>query len=518
MNSSNHSIRRRGLVYLFSGVFALGGIFAALQGAQATKGTIELKRDDQPVNRGQLEAASFANVVKKVSPSVVTINVEGTVTRNVMQGMDDPFLRQFFGGRIPQMQQIPERGLGSGVIISADGYIVTNNHVVENADKLTVTLNDGRVFKDAKVIGRDPETEVAVVKINARDLPSVTLADSSKVEVGDRVLAIGNPFGIGETVTSGIVSATGRRVGIIDGEGYEDFIQTDASINPGNSGGALIDVQGRLIGLNTAIIGSGASNGVGLAVPVNIVSYVANSIVQNGKVVRGYLGVEAQSITPDLMDALKLKTRSGALVTNVVEDSPAEKAGFKENDVITAVNGRAVTDSSMLHVMVSQIAPGTPLEVDVLRDGNATHLKATTGSKDAEVASVGNGNGGGIVRNFRRNGGNSRQNYAPAPKDDGVLNGVAVDDLDRNARQQFNIPSNVKGAIVSQVDPSSASAKAGINPGDVILSINQKPVTSAEEAVKLSENAPSKKTLVQLWSKGGKIYTVVDESETNSRE
>src|SRR5437868_6493992 len=225
---------------------------------------------------------------------------------------------------MPQMEQPPQSGLGSGVIISADGYIATNNHVVQGADEVVVSLDDRRELK-AKVVGRDPQTDIAVIKVDAQDLPAITFADSSKIEVGDRVLAIGNPFGIGETVTTGIVSAKGRSIGILaDVEGYEDFIQTDAAINPGNSGGALVDVDGRLVGINTAILSrSGGFQGVGTAVPANLVSQVTESLVKTGKVVRGYLGVGVQNITPSLADSLSLKSRQGALVSEVVPNAPA---------------------------------------------------------------------------------------------------------------------------------------------------------------------------------------------------
>ena len=337
------------------GLFALAGALVAASTTGSTKSSIDLKRDATPVARGQLEAASFSSVVKRVAPSVVKITTETKAKRvsaNAAQlppGMDNPMFRQFFGGRLPEMQTQPQSGLGSGVIVSADGYVVTNNHVVDGADVVTVALTDGREFT-AKVIGRDPQTDLAVVKIDAKDLPAVTFADSGKSEVGDRVLAIGNPFGIGETVTSGIVSAKGRNIGILaEVKGYEDFIQTDAAINPGNSGGALVDVNGRLLGINTAILSrSGGFQGVGLAVPANLVSQVADSLVKTGKVVRGYLGVNIQTITPALADSFNLKSNKGALVADIVANSPAEKAGLKEGDVVTALNGQPIADANNL--------------------------------------------------------------------------------------------------------------------------------------------------------------------------
>jgi len=389
------------------------------------------------------------------------------------------------------MREAPQAGLGSGVVISADGYIVTNNHVVEGADKLTVSFKDGREFT-AKVVGRDPQTDVAVIKVDAKDLPSITFADSGQVEVGDRVLAVGNPFGLGATVTSGIVSATSRRAGI--GLAYEDFIQTDAAINPGNSGGALVDVQGRLIGVNTAILSrSGGFQGVGLAVPANLVSHVADSLVQHGKVVRGYIGVNIQDITPALADSFGLKDRNGALVADIVPDSPAAKAGLLGGDVITSVNGKPVTDASRLSLAVSATAPGTKFKLEVLRDGKTQKLDVVAGTKPGS--------------RFARNEGN-----AQPTEDEGVLNGVAVDNLDASTRRELNIPARLKGALITNVDESSAAARAGISAGDVILEINKQPVTSADEAVGLSASAEGKKTLVKLWSKGDTVFVVVDES------
>jgi serine protease Do len=506
MNTFTSSLLRRRRAVWATSVLALGGVLAGVHAAQnsSSNSAIALHRDSQPVTRGQLERASFSDVVKRVSPSVVKITTETkarhvALSGNEIPGFDNPMFRQFFGGRLPEIRQEPMSGLGSGVIISPDGYIVTNNHVVDGADTLTVTLADGRDLT-AKVVGRDPQSDLAVVKVDAKDLPAVTVADSSKIEVGDRVLAIGNPFGIGETVTSGIVSAKGRRVGILASvEGYEDFIQTDAAINPGNSGGALVDVDGRLVGINTAILSrSGGFQGVGLAVPANMVSQVADSLVKNGKVVRGYLGVHIQNLTPALAESLNLKNQKGALVADVEPNSPAAKAGIKEGDVITSVNGQPIDEPNRLTMTVSGVGPDTKLNLDMLRDGSVKHLAVTTAERP----------------NSHRAG----QNEALSQNqnsDEGVLNGVSVEDIDPAARQQLKLPSSVKGAVITNVDPESASARAGIRPGDVILEINKQPVKSAQDAVELSAKAESKKTLLKLWSHGSRILVVVDESDSN---
>jgi serine protease Do len=502
MNSSiSRQSARRGALWP-AGLLALASLLTVVHGAATANPPLALKRDAQPVARGQLERASFSDVVKRVSPSVVKITTRTKPHRvkgsGEIPGMEDPFFRQFFGGRVPDLQAPAQAGLGSGVIISADGYIATNNHVVDGADQLLVTLEDGRELT-AKVVGRDPLTDIAVVKVDAKDLPAVTFADTAKIEVGDRVLAIGNPFGIGETVTSGIVSAKGRRVGILsDVRGYENFIQTDAAINPGNSGGALVDIDGRLIGINTAILSrNGGFQGVGLAVPANLVSQVAEGLVKEGKVVRGFLGVSVQDITPALAESFNLHSRQGALVAQVEPESPAARAGLKEGDVITGVDGDAVADSNKLTLVISAYAPGAKVNLNVLRDGKAEELAAVTGERPNRI------------------GGRSVEPAGPSD-DEGVLNGVAVEDLTPETRRAMSLPSKLQGAVIAEVTPDSAAARAGLSSGDVILEINRQRVTSAQEAIDLSAKADSKKTLVKLWSRGSTIFVVVDESDAKS--
>lgn len=487
-----------------AGALALAGVFAA--GAQSassdSKPAVEVKRDLQPVNRGPLENGSFSSVVKKVAPSVVKITTSTRARKvaanaNQFPGFDNPMFRQFFGGRVPEIQQPPQNGLGSGVIISEDGYVATNNHVVQDADEVIVALDDGRELK-AKVVGRDPQTDIAVIKVEATNLPAVTFADSNQIEVGDRVLAIGNPFGIGETVTTGIVSAKSRRPGL--GLDYEDFVQTDAAINPGNSGGALVDVEGRLVGINTAILSrNGGFQGVGLAVPSNLVSQVANGLVKHGKVVRGYLGVGAQDLTPALAETLGLKAQRGALVSDVQPNTPAAQSGLKSGDVITAVNGQPIEDANKLTFNVGAVAPNTKLELDVLRDGQKEKITITTAERPDNIARAGRGGRGSSPEDLARN-------------DEGVLNGVSVDDIAPQMRSQLNLPARLKGAVITNVQPGSAAAKAGLRSGDVILEINKQPVTSAQDAVELSSKAEGKKTLLRLFSRGSTIFMVVDES------
>lgn len=457
--------------------------------------------DSAPVNRDGKSVVSFAPVVKKISPAVVRVNITGKAQKaemSGMPGMDDPFLRRFFGGQMPGgrggqgMQRMPrEHGIGSGVIVTENGYILTNNHVVENADKVEVAMDDGRKF-EAKVVGTDPKTDIAVVKIEATGLPYAALADSDKIEVGDVVLAVGNPFGVGQTVTTGIISGLGRATLGLD---YEDFIQTDAAINPGNSGGALVDAEGRLVGINTAILSrSGGNNGIGFAVPVNLAKTVMDQLIDTGHVSRGFMGVNIQDVNPALAKQFDLKDAKGALVAEVTPKSPAEKAGIESGDVIVEFNGKPVTDSRHLKLAAGATAPGTKVPVKISHDGKIKELTVTLKEVPGEqqIAKKDNGN----------------------VDDTDALKGVAVADIDEGARQQFNLPKNVKGAVVTEVEENSASYEAGLRPGDVVMEIDRKPVTSAEDAVKFSENIKNKASiLLRVWSQGATRFLVVDESK-----
>ncbi len=463
--------------------------------AKAT--AVSLAVSDRPVARDGKFGFSFAPVVKKVAPSVVkiTATVKGREVRSqeFLPGLDDPMLRRFFGensrGNGRTFRTPPQQGVGSGVVLTKDGFIVTNNHVVDGADEVKVGLQDGREFT-AKVIGKDPKSDLAVVKVDAKDLPAVEIADSDKIEVGDLVLAVGNPFNIGQTVTMGLVSATGRATLGLD---YEDFIQTDAAINPGNSGGALVDAEGRLIGINTAILSrSGGNQGIGFAIPVNLARDVMNSLVTEGKVTRGYLGVMIQDVTPALARKLDLKQHQGALIGGVEPKSPADKAGLRSGDVVIEIDGKAVADSRHLKLAAARTKPGESVTVKILRDGSTRKLDVTVkelpGSEPLAKADAGHS------------------------EDIEALQGVAVADLDGKLRRQFNIPENVRGAIVVEVEDGSAAAEAGLKPGDVILEINKQPVKSSEDAVRLTEHPKDKTTLLRIWSQGGSRFLVVDEN------
>jgi serine protease Do len=495
-----HRFSNRLTAVALGGAVILAG--SAVAFTQKPKPTpVKLTVDERPIARDESGRNSFAPVVKKVTPGVVKVFATAKLENTAQNGrpqMDD-FMRRFFGdpfeGRSPRGRNFGmprQQGIGSGVIVTRDGYILTNNHVVDGAQEVKVALQDGREF-EAKIVGRDPKTDVAVIKIDGKDLPAVPMADSDKVEVGDLVLAIGNPFGIGQTVTTGIVSATGRGNMGLD---YEDFIQTDAAINPGNSGGALVDAEGRLIGINTAILSrTGGNQGIGFAIPANLARDVMESLIQDGRVTRGYMGVMIQDVTPALAREFKLQDgKGGALVGDVTPKGPAEKAGIQSGDVITEFNGKRVADSRQLKLEAARAKPGETVPVKVLRDGSTKTLEVTVKEMP------------GAEKLARAESDGDRT-------DSGTLNGVAVSDLNNNARQELGLPANLKGAVVTEVEPDSAAAEAGLRPGDVILEINRKPVKNADEAVQMTENAGDKTTLLRVYRNGGTSWVVVDESK-----
>jgi serine protease Do len=440
--------------------------------------------NSQPASVGLSEG--FSAVVEPLLPAVVNISSSKTVKsrRGQFPFSDDPFFRQFFGSPFGDLQPSEQRehSLGSGVIVSADGYVLTNNHVVDGATDIEVSLKDKRQLK-AKVVGTDPRTDLAVLKIPATGLSTVPLGNSSKLHVGDIVLAIGDPFGIGETVTMGIVSATGRRALDIEGPGgYEDFIQTDAAINPGNSGGALVNVRGELIGINTAIIsnGGGGNQGVGFAVPVDMARHVMDQIVKTGKVTRGYLGVMIQEVTPDLAKAFGLSSAEGALVGDVTPDSPGAKAGLQKGDVIMAIDGQPISDFQELRLRVSESAPGQAVKLQIVRNGEKREITATLGELPKEAAAVG----------------------SSPERGESALEGLQIETLTPEVARQFDLRPGIRGVVVTEVDPGTASAEAGLTRGDVIQEVNRKPVTNVGEfraAIRAAGNEP----VLLLVNRGG---------------
>ncbi len=352
-----------------------GGVFS---GGQKIRSATSIPMLEAPPNTAPTQG-SFRDAAKLAMPSVVNIFTSKTAAPSQNPFMDDPFFRKFFGDRFDDQQE-KQVSLGSGVIVSAQGYILTNNHVVEAADEIEVALADGRKAI-AKVVGADPETDLAVVKIDLDNLPVITLGHVEDARVGDAVLAIGNPFGVGQTVTMGIISALGRNhLGILDA--FENFIQTDAAINPGNSGGALIDANGNLLGINTAIYSrSGGSLGIGFAIPVTTVKSVMDAIIKNGQVVRGYIGVEPQDITPELAESFGLKKTNGAIIAGVLKGGPADKAGMQPGDILVSVEDKAVTDMADMLNQIAQLSPGKKAKIVVLRRNQENTLSVTVGMR-----------------------------------------------------------------------------------------------------------------------------------------
>lgn len=419
---------------------------------------------------------ALADIAAAVTPSVVNISTTKTVKQEnpLNPFLEDPFFRRFFGepnggGRY---REFKERSLGSGVVVSPDGYIVTNNHVVDGASDIKVVLSDKSEYK-GKVIGSDPRSDVAVIKIDAKNLPTLSWGDSDELRAGEMVMAVGSPFGLNQSVTTGIISAVGRaNVGIAD---YEDFIQTDAAINPGNSGGALINMRGQLVGINTAIFSrTGGYQGIGFAVPVKMVKQVMDSLIKTGKVVRGWLGVSVQAMSPQLAKQFGVENAEGALVGEVVKDSPADKAGMKRGDVIVGFDGRKVDDSGHLRNMAASTPVGSRVKVDIVRDKSRMAVEVEIGEqpKDAQAS----------------------QGEAETPETSSALTGVTVQDLTPELMDKLGLDKDVAGVVVISVEQASAADEAGLARGDVILSINKKAVKNTKSynaiVTKLKEEEP----------------------------
>lgn len=487
--------------------FVIGLVCVAL-GADALHSTLWAKEslpslavDNSPINRSTSGLTSFAPVVKKAAPSVV--NIYSTRVLHYHQFnpfLNDPFFRQFFGNPDDEQRQLTRREevLGSGVIISPDGYILTANHVIANAAEIKIAITGNKQEYRAKVVGGDPDTDVAVLKIDAKNLPAITLGNSDQLEVGDILLAIGNPFDISQpgqtpTVTMGIVSALGRSG--LGFNGYENFIQTDAAINPGNSGGALVDAEGRLVGINTAIESSTeGSEGIGFAVPINLARHVAERLISGGKVTRGYLGVIPEDITPGLAQSFNLSSENGALIGDVEPGTPAEKAGLKPGDVITEFDGKPINDENDLLLAVADCAPDSKVTVKFVRNGQDHTVRVTLAERPGEVAS----------------------NASPQNETD-ALDGVTVADLDSDARSQLQIPDNVQGVVVTSVAQDSHAADAGLQQGDVIVAIDHQSVNDANQAIKLCNDAKGNYILLKVWRKQGDVagtrYISVDNTK-----
>lgn len=432
---------------------------------------------------------TFIKVAREAMASVVNISA---TKRTTMQGQqnpffDDPFFRRFFGDefekRFQQPRERQEQGLGSGVIVSEDGYIVTNNHVVEQADELMVLLGDKRKFP-AKLIGTDPKTDLAVIKIDASGLPVLPWGDSVNLQVGELVLAVGNPFGLNQTVTMGIISAVGRaNVGIVD---YENFIQTDAAINPGNSGGALVNLQGQLIGINTAIFSrTGGYMGIGFAIPSQMVKHVMGSLIGQGKVIRGWLGVSIQELTHDLASQFEAPDTQGALVGDVFGDSPAGKAGLKRGDIIRTYNGTPVKDPTHLRTLVAETSPNSSVAMEVWRNGKKLKLNVSIAEMPKDVASLSKEEPGAV-------------------QGDHALSGLTVQPVKPGETQDGN------GVVVTQLEPNSPAERAGLRPGDIILEVNRSGIRSVQDFEQIVSKLRTDSAALVLLQRGrGTIFLTI---------
>ena len=493
---------------LLSAVVAVGAVALVNHNAVHASAVTAAPLDDHSVAALTALDSAMEAVAARVTPAVVNIAVTSTPSMDEVQQQGDgdgqmqglpPGLQQFFGqggpfggGQMQPRQPQLEHGIGSGVIISPDGYIVTNDHVVDGAKDIKVTLHDRRVL-NGHVVGVDKLTDLAVVKVNAHDLPAISWGDSSKLEPGETVLAFGSPFGYFQfSVTRGIVSAVNRPNPYSDNARKPGgYIQTDAAINPGNSGGPLVNAHGELVGINTFIISnSGSFAGAGFAIPSQMARAISTQLIEHGKVEHGYVGIAMNDVTPDNARFFNLQDASGAIIAQVTPDSPASRAGLKQGDVITTLNGQRIANSSALQVAVSELAPGTTISLGVLRDGKPTTVAVKIGTYGGDHQELAENDGDGASQA-------------------GKL-GLAVGDLTQDVRQQLQVPDNVHGAVVENVRPASPADDAGLQPGDVILQVNRKPTASANQfASQIHQGTNSSDLLLLVWSKGNASYRTV---------
>jgi serine protease Do len=433
---------------------------------------------------------SPADVAEVTMPAVVNISTDKVVESNWQHPfMDDPFFRRFFGPPRGEGQERVERSLGSGVVISPDGYILTNSHVVEMASKIRITF-EGNEEYEAEVIGTDPQTDVALIKIDADNLPHLKFGDSDALRIGEEVMAIGNPFGLGQTVTKGIVSAIGRSIGLID---YEDLIQTDATINPGNSGGALVNLRGELVGMSTAIVSrSGGSQGIGFAIPSNMALQIMDSLRDHGKVVRAWLGVTIREVNQSIADYYGMDRPRGVLINSVNEDTPAERAGLREGDIILSVDSEPIESVSELRNLVSLSPVGEEVDLRVLRDGREKSIGVTLDELPAEamLASTGESIGG---------------------EDDGGIEGVKVHSLTPQRRRLTEVPDDIEGVLVVDVDRRSNASREGLAAGDVIVEVNKKKVEDVSDYRRLVKQEDDKPILLRVYKpqSGGLLFMAI---------
>jgi serine protease Do len=474
--------RGAGVISFMKVVLILGMVLSINVAAWSCAFAGERKISTRSVDILTKISEATAEVVQAVRPTVVNISTTRTVKvqENLGPFMEDPFFRRFFGQRFSTPKEHKSASLGSGVIVDSKGYILTANHVIQGAEEIKVTLSDKREFK-GKIVGQDAMTDVGVIKIDAKDLPVIKWGDSNKLKVGETVLAIGSPYGLSQTVTMGIVSAVGRaNVGIAD---YEDFIQTDAAINPGNSGGALVNARGELVGINTAIFStSGGYQGIGFAVPTSMAKSVMDSLITKGKVIRGWLGVSIQGLTPELAKEFDMKGEKGVLVGDVVDGGPSEKAGLKRGDIVVEFDGRKIEDPNQLRNMVANTEPGKHVELKIIREGKAETKSVTIGELPAEMQKL------------------ARGEY------NNLLKGVAVHDLTPEIYSRLNVSKKVKGVVVTQVDGDSPAASI-LTQGDIIQEIDRQKIENVKDYETIvSRIKPGKGILLLIFRNGASIF------------
>ena len=494
-------------------VAVLGSAFALHSNSVHASAVSAAPLDDQSISAITAMDKAMETLAARVTPAIVNVAVTsrgGEEQQIQMQGIDPqdlpPGFSQFFGNpgrggkRMAPEQQPLQHGIGSGVIISPDGYIVTNNHVVDGATQIKVTMHDRRVLT-AKVIGSDKLTDLAVIKVDAHDLPAMSWGDSEKLHSGQTVLAFGSPFGYFQfSVTRGIVSAVNRQNPYSDdARKLGGYIQTDAAINPGNSGGALVNSHGELVGINTFIISnSGSFAGAGFAIPAQVAKATADQIIKTGGVHHGYLGISMNDVTPENAHFFNLNDANGAIVAQVTPNSPAARAGLQNGDVIQQLNGKKITNGSDLQLAIAGSAPGTKVQVGILRNGHTQNVDLTVGEYNAKDQVASN------------DGGDDSNGGAPQQ---GKL-GLAMSDVTPDIRQQLNLPDNIKGAAIQSVRPGSPAEDAGLQPGDIIVQVNRKNVDSAKQAVDTVHTIPTgQDVLLLVWSRGGESYRVLHQDQ-----
>ncbi len=444
-----------------------------------------------PAAPGLQGPSTFADLAETVKDTVVNISTTQVIKENPMQPFmgpnspfrdffGDEFFKRYFGGEGGPQGQMKTHALGSGFIIDQDGTILTNNHVVEKADEIKIKTASGKEY-DAMVVGRDPKTDLALIKIKAdgKPLKAAKLGDSEAIRVGDWVMAVGNPFGLGNTVTAGIISAKGR---IIGAGPYDDFLQTDAAINPGNSGGPLFNMNGEVVGIDTAIVAQG--QGIGFAIPVNMAKEILTQL-KTGKVVRGWLGVMIQDITPELAESFGITETSGVIVADVVPDSPADKAGFKRGDIVKSLNGKPIENAHVLSRTVAALGPETTASLEVLRDGKSKEIKVTIGTMPEEVAK---GKGG-------------------AGKTESAW-GLTVQNITADLANKFGLDENESGVVITEVQPGTPAAEARLRPGDVVKEVNRQKIQNIRDYKQVTEKMKKGETLLLLVKRGGNTFFI----------